>query len=61
MAKFRVSYEIGSICDSQEFDDENEAQKYYSMMQETAYVFESEGGADCMVEIEEIIEDEDNG
>lgn len=49
-----VSYSYGSICDSLTFDDEDEAQHFYQIIQDRIQEFgDFEGEYESQVEIEE--------
>ena len=54
MAKWQVYYEIGKLCDLQEFDDEEGAQHFFDMICETAQVYEEETGEDTTIVKEQI-------
>lgn len=48
-----VSYSYGSICDSQTFDTEEEAEAFYYMIEERIVEMGEEGEYDSSVEMEE--------
>jgi len=52
-----VRYQYGSICDSQTFDTEEDAERFYYMIEERIVEMGEEGEYDSNVEMEE--EDEE--
>lgn len=48
-----VSYSYGSICDALTFEDEDEAQRFYEMIQDRIQEFGDDGEYESPVEITE--------
>lgn len=51
-----VGYSYGTICDSQTFDDEYEAQHFYEMIQERIYEFDNDPENEGDNEYESMVE-----